>query len=115
MPPVTASTIFFAPSAMVVAAVKLARSAMPHVLVHDPTLPADEALFLDLNPKAGAGIRRALRAQELPSAARDYLQPRQHITYGVQPLPRSGWSWSRPVAAGNDVRLPARPPEKDGD
>jgi HD-GYP domain-containing protein (c-di-GMP phosphodiesterase class II) len=83
--------------AMVVAAVKSARSTTSRVLVHDPALPADEALFLDLDPKAGAGIRRALRPQELPPAAHEYLQPRRRITYGVQPLSPLGSPWTRHV------------------
>ena len=83
--------------AMVTAVVKSERSVTPRVLVHDPALPSDEALFLDLDPKAGAGIRRALRPQDLPPAARDYLRPPRRITYGVQPLARPATPWTRPA------------------
>ena len=42
------------------------RPLKPRVLVHDPAVPRDEALHLDLEQHADLGIRRSLRPQQLP-------------------------------------------------
>ena len=57
------------------------RPLKPRVLVHDAKVPRDEALFLDLETTPGLGIRRSLRASQLPPASQDYLAPRQRIAY----------------------------------
>jgi hypothetical protein len=64
-----------------VAMVNATRPLKPKVLVHDPKVPSDEALVLDLEALPGLGIRRSLRASKLPPASQDYLAPRQRVTY----------------------------------
>jgi hypothetical protein len=51
------------------------------VIVHDPQVPKDEALVLDLEAAPELGIRRSLRPSQLPREALDYLSPRKKICY----------------------------------
>lgn len=66
--------------AMVVS-VNSARPLKPRVIVHDPGVARDEALILDLESAPELGIRRSLKASQLPRAALDYLAPRQRVRY----------------------------------
>jgi putative nucleotidyltransferase with HDIG domain len=67
--------------------VNSARPLKPRVLVHDPKVPRDEALLLDLERQPDLGIRRSLPAAKLPPAAASYLAPHARVTYyfDVQP------------------------------
>ncbi len=73
-----------------VMSVNSVRPLKPRVLVHDPAVPRDEALHLDLEQAPDLGIRRSIRAAQLPAAAMDYLAPRQRVAYffesGAVPL-----------------------------
>ncbi|MFT3818152.1 MAG: DUF3391 domain-containing protein [Rubrivivax sp.] len=71
--------------------VNSARPLKPRVLVHDPKVPRDEALLLDLELQPDLGIRRSLQPAKLPPAAASYLAPRARITYyfDVQPTAES--------------------------
>jgi putative nucleotidyltransferase with HDIG domain len=75
----------------VVANVNSTRPLKPRVLVFDPLVPADEALYLNLELHADLGIRRSLRAQQLPDDALQYLSPQQRLVYFFEPAaqPRS--------------------------
>ena len=64
-----------------IASVNSARPLKPRVVVHDPKVPRDEALILDLEGEVTLGIRRSLKPQQLPKASLDYLSPRQRICY----------------------------------
>jgi putative nucleotidyltransferase with HDIG domain len=66
--------------AMVVS-VNSSRPLKPRVLVHDPGVPSEEALILDLESAPELGIRRSLRSSQLPPAALHYLAPRQRVRY----------------------------------
>lgn len=78
-----------------VVSVNSTRPLKPRVLVHDPSVPRDEALHLDLEATPSLGIRRSIRAGQLPPAALDYLSPRQRVAWFfeaasiVPPLPGS--------------------------
>lgn len=61
--------------------VNSSRPLKPRVLVHDPRVPRDEALLLDLEQHAGLGIRRSLAPAKLPAAAAAYLAPRPRVSY----------------------------------
>ncbi len=67
------------------------RPLKPRVLVFDPQMPADEALHLNLEQYSDLGIRRSLRAQQLPDDALHYLAPQQRVIYFFEPAlpPRS--------------------------
>ncbi len=73
-----------------VVGVNSSRPLKPRVLVHEPSVPSDEALLLDLEAADGVGIRRSLRPQQLPEAALDYLSPRPRVAYFFEPAPDSG-------------------------
>lgn len=62
-------------------AVNAARPLKPRVLVHDPRVPRSEALLLDLQATPDLSIQRSLRADQLPRAALDYLEPRPRYCY----------------------------------
>jgi putative nucleotidyltransferase with HDIG domain len=64
-----------------VVSVNASRPLKPRVIVHDPAIPRDDALILDLAHEPALGIRRSLRPLQLPKAAIDYLSPRQRICY----------------------------------
>ncbi len=66
--------------AMVVS-VNSARPLKPRVLVHEVGVSRHEALILDLEHAPHIGIRRSLKPAALPSAASDFLAPRQRVTY----------------------------------
>lgn len=70
--------------AMVVS-VNASRSIRPRVLVHNPKVPRDEALILDLAQHGGLGIRRSIKPMALPSEALAYLSPRQRVAYYFEP------------------------------
>jgi putative nucleotidyltransferase with HDIG domain len=69
-----------------VVAVNSTRPLKPRVLVHDPKVPRDEALLLDLETTDGIGIRRSVRPQQLPESALIYLAPRPRVAYFFEPV-----------------------------
>lgn len=64
-----------------VVSVNAARPLKPRVIVHDPRVPRDEALLVDLEHEEKLGIRQSLKPLQLPRAVFDYLLPRQRICY----------------------------------
>ncbi len=70
--------------AMVVS-VNSARPLKPRVMVHDPKVPLDDALVLNLENDPRLGIRRSLKPQQLPTDALEYLSPRQRVAYFFEP------------------------------
>ncbi len=64
-----------------VMSVNSTRPLKPNVLVHDPKLPRDEALHLNLMTTPDLGIRRSLKPAQLPAEALDYLAPRPRVAY----------------------------------
>jgi putative nucleotidyltransferase with HDIG domain len=69
-----------------VVAVNSSRPLKPRVMVHDPKVPREEALVLNLEDQPDLGIRRSIKAQQLPRAAMDYLSPRTRIAYFFEPV-----------------------------
>ena len=68
-----------------VVAVNSSRPLKPSVIVHDPAVPREEALVLDLESAVGLGIRRSIKAQQLPPTALDYLAPSPRVAYFFEP------------------------------
>ncbi|HQX60712.1 MAG: DUF3391 domain-containing protein [Rhodoferax sp.] len=64
-----------------VVSVNSARPLKPRVLVHEASVPKEQALILNLEQAPASGIRRSLRPDTLPRAAIDYLSPRLRICY----------------------------------
>jgi putative nucleotidyltransferase with HDIG domain len=69
-----------------VTSVNSSRPLKPRVLVHDPRVPRDEALHLDLENEPDVGIRRSLKPAQLPPAAIEYLAPGRRIAYFFEPV-----------------------------
>jgi putative nucleotidyltransferase with HDIG domain len=65
--------------------VNSARPLKPRVLVHDPKVPRDEALYVDLERDSALGIRRSVRPAQLPPAVREYLAPATRVAYFFEP------------------------------
>jgi hypothetical protein len=65
----------------IVLSVNSARPLRPHVIVHDPDVPKDEALILNLEQQPQLGIKRSLKPMHLPQAVLSYLSPRKRINY----------------------------------
>ena len=75
--------------AMVVG-VNSSRPLKPRVLIHDPDVPRDEALVINLEEQPNLGIRRSLGPSKLPAPALDYLAPRPRVCYFFEPLATQG-------------------------
>ena len=73
--------------------VNSARPLRPQVIVHDPAIPKDEALILNLEEQPKLGIRRSLKPVHLPQATLSYLSPRKRISYFFEQMaPRASAS-----------------------
>jgi putative nucleotidyltransferase with HDIG domain len=70
-----------------VMAVNSNRPLKPRVLVHEPKMPRDEALLLDLETDPRLGIRRSIKPQQLPPDSISNLSPRQRVAYFFEPAP----------------------------
>jgi len=84
----------------VVESVNAARPLKPKVTVHEPGVPHDEVLMLDLAREPSIGIRRSLAAAQLPRDVQSYLIPR----------PRSSWYFEVVDGEAQD-----EPPSQAGD
>ena len=69
----------------VVVSVNPQRPLKPRVMVHDPKVPRDEALVLDIGEQPGLGIRRSVKPEQLPTPVLHYLAPRQRVVYFFEP------------------------------
>ena len=68
-----------------VLSVNSSRPLKPEVLVHEPGVPREEALVLDLQAADGIGIRRSVKATHLPPETLGYLAPRRRVAYFFEP------------------------------
>lgn len=64
-----------------VVSVNSSRPLKPRVIVHEPSVPRDDALVLDLETSPELGIKRSMRPLQLPRSTLDYLSPRARICY----------------------------------
>lgn len=64
-----------------VVSVNSTRPLKPRIIVHEAGVARHEALILDLEHSPHIGIRRSLKPSSLPSAAKDFLAPRQRVSY----------------------------------
>ena len=65
----------------IVVSVNSDRPLKPRILIHEPDVPADEALVFDLEHHPEIGIQRAIKPVQLPRAVFDYLSPRKRMCY----------------------------------
>ena len=73
-----------------VVAVNSSRPLKPRVMVHEPHIPREEALVVNLEFQPALGIRRSLKPQQLPRASLDYLSPRTRMAYFFEPVLPTG-------------------------
>ncbi len=60
----------------------------PTLIVYDADVPKNEALILDLTQEPRLAIEAGLRPAQLPREALEYLNPRQQLSYFVEPSQR---------------------------
>lgn len=65
-------------------AVDPANAMKPKVIIHDPSVPPDEALAVALAERPELSIQRAIKPMALPRAAFDYLQPRKRTSFFIE-------------------------------
>ncbi len=53
----------------------------PVVLVHDPSVPRDEAILLDMSQEPQLNISKSIRPAQVPREVLNYLSPRLHLSY----------------------------------
>ncbi len=75
------------------------RPLKPRVLVCDTKVPVEDALLLNLDGCSDLGIRRSLKATQLPAAARDYLSPHQRMVYFFEPVAADAADQAEAMAA----------------
>ena len=68
-----------------VVGINSSRPLKPRVLVHEPGVPRDEALILDLERQPGLGVLRSIKTAALPQASFEYLAPRPRISWFFEP------------------------------
>lgn len=64
-----------------VLSVNSGRPLRPTVLVHDASVPKEEAIILDLEEHPQISISKAIRPANLTRSVYDYLSPRKRVTY----------------------------------
>ncbi|MEW6703943.1 MAG: DUF3391 domain-containing protein [Pseudomonadota bacterium] len=89
-----------------VVSVNSSRPLKPRVLVHDPKIARDDALYADLERERDIGIRRSLKPAQLPPAALEYLAPGRRIAYFFEPVAH---------ARAPELLLPAEEPPREPD
>ena len=82
-----------------VVSVNSSRPLKPRVLVCEPSVPADQALLLNLDTAPDLGIRRSVKPAQLPLAVRDYLSPAQRVVYFFEPVALHAAEHSEELAA----------------
>ncbi len=60
----------------------------PTLILYEPSIPKSEALIVNLEHEPKLAIARSLRPSQLPPEALEYLNPRQQLTYYVDPRQR---------------------------
>ncbi|UUY09923.1 DUF3391 domain-containing protein [Pseudomonas sp. J452] len=60
----------------------------PTLILFEPKIPKEEALIVNLEEEPNLAIARSLRPAQLPVAALEYLNPRQQLSYYVDPRQR---------------------------
>ncbi|HJV25582.1 MAG TPA: HD domain-containing phosphohydrolase [Aromatoleum sp.] len=58
-----------------------ARPLLPMLLVHDPAIPKEEAVILELEKQPDISISKAIRPATLTREVYEYLSPRKRMTY----------------------------------
>lgn len=65
----------------IVVSVNSTRPLKPMVIVHEPSIPREEAITVNLEQEPDLSIVRTVRPTQVPRPILDYLSPRKRITY----------------------------------
>ena len=65
----------------IVVAVNSSRPLRPSLVIHDPGVPREDSLIVNLEQHPDLGIKRSIKPNQLPQPVIDYLSPRQRICY----------------------------------
>ncbi|MDA0191467.1 MAG: HD-GYP domain-containing protein, partial [Proteobacteria bacterium] len=65
----------------IVMSVNPAKPLRPWVMLHDESVPKEEAILLDLEQETDINIARAVRPALLPPPVYAYLSPRRRVSY----------------------------------
>lgn len=65
----------------IVVSVNSARPIRPYVVIHNPEIPRDDALIINLQDEPQINIHRSIKPLQLPKAAYEYLSPRKRVCY----------------------------------
>lgn len=65
----------------IVASVNPSKPLRPFVLVHEPKMPRETALVINMSEEPTLNIVKCLRPGQLPKDVFEYLSPRKHISY----------------------------------
>lgn len=57
----------------------------PTLILYDAEVEKKEALILDLSQEPSQSIARSLRPSQVPREVLEYLSPRQHLSYHIEP------------------------------
>lgn len=87
-----------------VVSVNSTRPLRPRVLVHDPAVPPEQALILDLESTPELGVRRSLRPAQLPAAALAYLAPQSRVRCYFEHEPSAAETAGGPTAPCGGAR-----------
>lgn len=79
-PPGTIVVLSNGATGMVVS-VNTTKPLRPMVLIHDPSVPREEAILVDLEEAPDVSVSRTLRPTQLSPEAHAYLSPRKRMTY----------------------------------
>lgn len=60
----------------------------PTLIIYDPAVPKEEALIVNLEAEPKLAIASSMRPSQLPPEALEYLNPRQQLSYYVDPRRR---------------------------
>jgi len=65
----------------IVVAVNSSRPLKPSLIIHDPGVPKEDALIVNLEQHPDLGIKRSVKPIQLPQPVIDYLSPRKRTCY----------------------------------
>lgn len=62
----------------------------PSLLLHDPTVPSNEALIFNLEDDQDLSIVKSIRPAQLPAEVYKYLNPRARVSFFIEPSQAGG-------------------------
>ncbi len=76
----------------IVVSVNSSRPLKPSLIIHDPGVPREDALIVNLEQLPEVGIKRSVKPSQLPQPVIDYLSPRKRMCYFFERAVSAGGS-----------------------